>query len=370
MTVYLDYNASAPVKPSVKTALAGALDSLGNPSSVHSTGRRARALLETAREQVAQAVKVKPSQVVFTSGGTEANNLAIMPWVGIVLYGATEHDSVRAAAGEKAVVVPVDGCGLIDLNALEGLLAAAKPPVLLSVMLVNNETGVIQPYEPIVALAKSFGARLHCDAVQALGKLPLDFNALQADCLTLSAHKIGAPSGCGALIVAENMPLAPLVRGGGQEMRRRAGTENLLGIIGFGAAAATVQDDIARQPQLRAWRDAMEQAIRIAVPDAVIAGKGADRVANTSCLIMPGAPSATQLMAYDLAGFAVSSGAACSSGKVNPSHVLRAMGYDAAAADSAVRISLGWNTQSEDSAAFAAAWGAHYRATRLSQAAS
>lgn len=337
---------------------------LGNPASVHQVGRRARALLESAREAVARLVAVKPSQVIFTSGGTEANNLAIMPWTGTVLYGATEHDSVRAAAGENAVCLPVDGHGVIDLAALERLLATAKPPALLSIMLVNNETGVIQPYEAIAALAKRYQARLHCDAVQALGKLPLDFAAIGADCLTLSAHKIGGPQGCGALIVAENLPLAPLLRGGGQEMRRRPGTENLLGIVGFGAAARTANEDITQQPKLRAWRDALEQAILAAAPDAVIVGQQTQRVANTSCVIMPGCASATQLMAFDLAGFAVSSGAACSSGKVNPSHVLRAMGYDAVAADSAVRISLGWATHSEDSAAFAAAWVEHYHATR------
>lgn len=337
---------------------------LGNPASVHQAGRRARTLLGSAREAVAHLVAVKPSQVIFTSGGTEANNLAIMPWAGTVLYGATEHDSVRAAAGESAVCLPVDGHGVVDLAALERLLATAKPPVLLSVMLVNNETGVIQPYEAIDALAKRYQARLHCDAVQALGKLPLDFAAIGADCMTLSAHKIGGPQGCGALIVAENLPLTPLLRGGGQEMRRRPGTENLLGIVGFGAAARTASGDIALQPKLRAWRDAMERAILVAAPDAVIVGQQTQRVANTSCVIMPGCASATQLMAFDLAGFAVSSGAACSSGKVNPSHVLRAMGYDAVAADSAVRISLGWATHSEDSAAFAAAWVKHYHATR------
>jgi len=364
LTIYLDYNASARIKPSVKFAIIEALGTLGNPASVHQEGRRARALLETAREDVARLVAVKPTQVIFTSGGTEANNLAIMPWTGTVLYGATDHDSVRAAAGERPGSVPVDCHGLIDLQALEQLLATAKPPVLLSIMLVNNETGVIQPYAEITKLARRYQARLHCDAVQALGKLPLNFAALGPDCLTLSAHKIGGPQGCGALIVAENLPLAPLLHGGGQEMRRRAGTENLLGIVGFGAAARTASDDSALQPELRTWRDAMERAILAAAPDAVIVGQQTQRVANTSCVIMPGCASATQLMAFDLAGFAVSSGAACSSGKVNPSHVLRAMGYDAIAADSAVRISLGWATQSEDSAAFAAAWVKHYHATR------
>lgn len=368
MSIYLDYNASAPLRPAVKAAIAAALDGAGNPASVHQAGRRVRALVENARAAVAQLVAVKPAQVVFTSGGTEANNLALLPWGGTILYGATEHDSVRAAAGANARAVAVGKDGLIDLAALEQQLAVAQPPVLLAIMLVNNETGVIQPYAEIANLARRYHARLHCDAVQALGKLPLVFHSLGADSLTLSAHKIGGPQGCGALIVRDNAPLEPLLRGGGQEMRRRAGTENVLGIIGFGAAASVAHEDFARQPKLQQWRDALEAAILASAPDAVIVGQRTDRIANTSCVIMPGAPSATQLMAYDLAGFAVSSGAACSSGKVTPSHVLRAMGYDAAAADSAVRISLGWDTQSGDSAAFAAAWLRHYRATRSSAA--
>lgn len=335
-----------------------ALESVGNPASVHGFGRQARARLETAREQVATMVRCQPAQVIFTSGGTEANNLALHDWPGTLLVSAVEHDSVLNMPGAQKI--PVTANGLIDLNQLAESLAQAKAPLLLSVMLVNNETGVIQPWPEIAALAKRHGALLHCDAVQAAGKMPLDFAALGADLLTLSAHKLGGPAGVGALIVADKIPLRPLLYGGGQEKRRRAGTENLLGIIGFGAAAAMAADDLARQPLLANWRDAMETRITQAVPTAIVAGQGAPRVANTSCVIMPGAKNSTQLMAFDLAGMAVSSGAACSSGKVGPSHVLQAMGYDDRTAEMAVRISSGWNTSPETLPQMAEIWLAVY----------
>ncbi len=363
LTIYLDYNASAPLKPAVRAALVAALDSVGNPASVHQAGRRARAMLETAREQVAALARVAPAQVIFTSGGTEANNLALHGWQGAILTSAIEHDSVLAAA-PAAIRIPVDSAGIIDLAALERHLEAATKPILLSVMLVNNETGVIQPIAEVVALARRYKAVLHCDAVQAAGKMALDFAALGVGVLSLSAHKIGGPQGVGALIVAENVPLVPLLRGGGQEKRRRAGTENLIGISGFGQAAALAAEDMVQQAQFSVWRDALEAKIMAAAPDAVIAGQGATRVGNTSCILMPKVKSATQLMAFDLAGIAVSSGAACSSGKVNSSHVLGAMGYDATAADSAVRVSLGWNTQEADLTTFADQWIKLYQHTQ------
>lgn len=339
-----------------------ALDSVGNPASIHQAGRKARSMLETAREQVAAMVGVQSAQIIFTSGGTEANNLACHGRAGSLLIGATEHDSILAQ--RHAVHIPVHSSGLIDLQALEQALAEAAAPVFLSIMLVNNETGVIQPILDIAALARRYKATLHCDAVQAAGKMPLDFAGAGLQMMSLSAHKIGGPQGCGALVVAEHVPLLPLLMGGGQEKRRRAGTENLVGIVGFGQAAALVAEDIARQSQLALWRDAMESALQCAAPDCIIAGQGAPRVANTSCMMMPQVKSATQLMAFDLAGFAVSSGAACSSGKVNPSHVLAAMGYDTAQADSAVRLSLGWSSQKEDSQGFTEEWIKLYQRTR------
>lgn len=358
MALYLDYNASAPLKPEVKAAITAALESIGNPASVHGFGRLARARLETAREQVAAMARCQPAQVIFTSSGTEANNLALHDWPGTLLVSAIEHDSVLNIPG--ALKLPVTVGGLLDLERLADALSVAKPPILLSVMLVNNETGVIQPWAEIAAIAKRYGATLHCDAVQAAGKLPLDFSALGADMLTLSAHKLGGAPGAGALIVADKTPLRPLLYGGGQEKRRRAGTENLLGIIGFGAAAATTANDLAREPKLAAWRDAMETTILDKAPQAVIVGQGAPRVANTSCIIMPGAKNSTQLMAFDLAGLAVSSGAACSSGKVGASHVLQAMGFETRMAEAAVRISSGWDTPPDALQQMAETWLAVY----------
>ncbi len=338
--------------------MAVALESVGNPASVHGFGRQARARLETARDQVAVMLNCQPAQVIFTSGGTEANNLALHDWPGTLLISAIEHDSVLNIPGAAKLPVTMDS--LIDLNRLADGLSQAKPPILLSIMLVNNETGVIQPWKDIVALAKRHGALLHCDAVQAVGKLPLDFTELGADMLTLSAHKLGGAAGAGALIVADKIPFRPLLHGGGQEKRRRAGTENLLGCIGFGAAAMTEANDLARQPELARWRGVMEARILQAVPAAIVPGQGAPRVANTSCIIMPGAKNTTQLMAFDLAGIAVSSGAACSSGKVGPSHVLQAMGYDHPMAAAAVRISSGWDTPSGALAQMAETWLAVY----------
>jgi cysteine desulfurase len=348
MAIYLDYNAAAPLKPAVRDAMHTGLEVLAaagrNPSSLHAAGREARALVGST-----------PAQVIFTSGGTEANALALHGWGGTVLTSAIEHESVLAAA-PNAQRVPVTREGVLELGALEQALATATAPVLLSVMLVNNETGVMQPWPEIAALAARYGALTHADAVQAVGKLPVAALAPQAALRTVSAHKIGGPSGVGALIARDHVALHPLWRGGGQEKRRRGGTENVLGIIGFGQAAALAAADVVRQPQLAAMRNAMEAMLLTAVPEAEIAGCTAPRVANTSCLIAPHWASATQLMALDLAGFAVSSGAACSSGKVTPSHVLQAMGYAAGRANQAIRISLGWNTQPEECIALAQSW--------------
>lgn len=361
MNLYLDYNATAPMKRAVREAMIRAMSSCGNPSSVHAAGRAARATVEGAREQIADLVAVNPAQVVFTSGGTEANNMAVRGWAGPVLASAVAHDSVLACA--PATTIPVDRDGLVDVFALERLLGSLTQPALISLILVNNETGVVQPLDAIVPVARKYLARIHGDAVQLPGKMPLNFKALGVDMLSLSAHKLGGPQGVGALVVAENMALESLLRGGGQEKRRRAGTENVAGIAGFGQAAALAHEDLAHQQQLGLWRDALECAIRNVAPDAIFAGENAQRVANTSCIIMPGVRSATQLMAFDLAGIAVSSGAACSSGKVAPSHVLQAMGFDAESSLSAVRISLGWDTQPSDVNAVAQNWQILYERT-------
>ena len=365
--VYLDHNATSPLKPAVGLAMMEAMGRVGNPSSSHRFGRTARKHIEDAREKVAALVGAKPSQVVFTSGGTEANNMALKQGGENVLTSCIEHASVLACAPD-APHFQVTGSGVVDLTAASDLFRATRAPSLVALMLVNNETGVIQPVAEIARLAKASGHRVHTDAVQAAGRLPLDFIALGVESLSLSAHKIGGPQGVGALIVAENARLDPLLRGGGQEMNRRAGTENVAGIVGFGVAAQLAADDLLEGPQIRRWRDELQQTLMsIAGDDAVVFGKDAERVSNTLCLAMRGVSSETQIMALDLAGIAASAGAACSSGKIKTSHVLRAMGYDDSVAGSALRLSLGWDTEAGDVVRCIKAWRDLYRRTRDSQ---
>ncbi len=371
MTVYLDHNATTPVRPEAAEAVAAALTATGNPSSVHGAGRRARMLVEDAREQVAVLVGARAEDVIFTSGGTEANNLALAnaPQGGAegpVFASAVEHVSVLDGT-DNVIQVPVDGDGVVDLAELGVCLKDALNRVeggraLVSVMLANNETGVIQPIARIAELAAEYDAVFHCDAVQAAGKLAIDFPTLGAHMMTLSAHKIGGPPGVGALIVAPGHQATAAIRGGGQERSRRGGTENVPGIAGFGRAAEAAKADIDRLQGLIVLRDRMEAEITAAVPDAKIFAKDRDRLATTSCLTMPGVSSETQVMAFDLAGIAVSAGAACSSGKVAPSHVLAAMGADEDDLKSAIRVSLGWTTTADDIDTFTAAWtGLHAR---------
>jgi cysteine desulfurase len=362
MQSYLDYNASAPVRPEVALAMAAALGRTGNPSSVHRAGREARALLEHARAAVAALVGAPPHAVVFTSGGTEANNQALQSDSGRGLVSAIEHDSVLAAAPD-ALRIPVDGNGVIDLAKLVELLAAARP-ALVSVMLANNETGVIQPVREVVVCAHRHGALAHCDAVQAAGKMPLDVSKLGADFMTLSAHKLGGPSGVGALVLGPGIEPVALHQGGAQERRWRPGTENLPGIVGFGRACELAAADTSWQQRVGALRDRLEAGIAAIAPDARVLGVGAPRLANTSCVTMPGVGNQTQLIDLDLAGIAVSAGSACSSGKVGPSHVLAAMGVAADEAQSAIRISLGWASTASDVDRFLAAWGRLYQRTR------
>jgi len=354
---YLDYNASAPLRPAVREAMIAVLDLAGNPSSVHGHGRACRSAVEVARRSVAALAGARPAEVVFTSGGTEANALALsgLP-VAATVVSAIEHESVLAAA-PGALRLPVDGQGVADLAALGALLARLPGLVLVSLMLVNNETGVIQPVAEAAALVHRHGGLLHCDAIQAAGRLPLDRAALGADLLSLSAHKLGGPAGVGALLADERLTLRPLLCGGGQERGRRAGTENLVGIAGFGRAAELAPDDLDAAPRLAAWRDRLERAVRAMVPEVTVCGAGAARVANTSCLALPGVAAGTQVMALDLAGVAVSAGAACSSGKVRSPHVLAAMGFGPELAGGAIRVSLGWASSEDDTARFVAAWG-------------
>ena len=358
--VYMDHNATTAVRPEARDAVALALALPGNPSSVHGSGRTARRLVEDARDAVAALVGAEPAWVVFTSGGTEANNLAlrVLPKRAPILCSAVEHASVLSVM-DGIVEIPVDGDGVVDLGALEALLAGEDTPALVSVMLANNETGVLQPVADVAALAHEHGALIHCDAVQAAGKMAIDFRALGCDLMSLSAHKIGGPSGVGALVVTSgvegDLALIPMLRGGGQERGRRAGTENVPGIAGFGAAARAAREGLTDFARLGRWRERIENRLRQHA-DSRVYGFGAPRLANTSCLTMPGVEAETQVIQLDLAGVAVSAGAACSSGKVEPSRVLAAMGVDANEAATAIRVSLGWNTTEDDADKFVEAW--------------
>ena len=362
---YLDWNATAPLRPEAAAAVSEALASWGNPSSVHRRGRVARRIIERAREEIAGLLGgVDPRGVVFVSGGTEANNLALLGTDRErVLVSAVEHDSVRQVL-PTAETIPVDRDGVVALDALDRLLAADPRPALVSVMFANNETGVIQPVGEIASLARRYGALFHCDAVQAAGRLALDTGAIGADLISLSAHKLGGPPAVGALVVTGDLDLASLLRGGGQERGRRAGTFSVPGIAGFAAAAKAAVEEIAAYDRVRVLRASLEAEIAVAAPEAVIYGTGVMRLPNTSAIAMPGVAAETQVIALDLDGVMVSAGAACSSGKVGPSHVLAAMGVDAALAASTIRVSLGGSSSETDIAHFLHAWTALRRRHR------
>jgi cysteine desulfurase len=360
-SIYLDYNATGPIGPEARTAMSAAMEVFGNPSSIHRAGRAARAIVEDAREAVAALVRAKPADVIFTSGGTEANALAIRGMgraMGCTAAwcSAVEHPSVIANMTDVDSFLPVDRNGVLDLDVLERRLKAATGPVLVSVMLANNETGVIEPVADIAALVHQFGGYVHCDVIQAPGRLAFTLDDLGVDALTLSAHKFGGPKGVGALVLRAGMMVAPLFEGGGQEKSRRSGTENVVGIAGLGAAAAAVPRLLADAGRLRALRDTAETRILQNVPGAVIHGRTAARLPNTICLSAPAAASQTQVIQLDLAGICVSTGSACSSGKVSLSHVLKAMGVPDAQTASAIRISLGPATTEADIDAFLSAY--------------
>ena len=357
--VYLDWNATAPLRAEARLAMISALQLCGNPSSVHAEGRSARRLVEDARAIVAEAVGASARNVIFTSGGTEANALALRPGlrrgssapVQRLLVSAIEHASVLAGGSFSAPTIetiPVTSSGLIDLNRLRDLLVG-RPPALVSVMLANNETGAVQPVAETAEIVRGEGGLMHVDAIQAFGKLSFNVNDLNADMVALSAHKIGGPKGVGALVLAEGITgLEPLLRGGGQELSRRAGTENVAGIAGFGAAAkAALQALETDTNRLGALRDRLESGLR-RTSGTIIFSDGARRLPNTTLFTVPGLRAETAVIGFDLAGIAVSSGSACSSGKVQPSHVLQAMGFGPELAQGAVRLSLGWSTEDAD----------------------
>jgi len=410
--IYFDYNATAPLRRGARVAMTAALHLNGNASSVHREGRRARAVVERARQSVASLLNAAPAEVVFTSGGTEANNWVLNGQWDIIFVTGVEHESVLApvaASGAQVVKIPVDGNGVIKLQALAALFerycpptataaadadstaANAAPsrrrPVLLSLQMANNETGVVQPVAAAAQLARARGIFVHTDAVQALGRLPLLFSQAKAgggagshqavpgeatvsgaaivpgeaivpgaDFMTLSSHKLGGPQGVGALLIRQGFELPRLLHGGGQERRRRAGTENVAAIAGFGSAAEAAARDLTAMARLQVLRDELEREILAAPGKAVIIGSGTGRLANTSCIALPGLAAETLVIKLDLQGFAVSAGSACSSGKVGASHVLAAMGVADDLARSAIRISLGWGTTRDDIDSFLDCW--------------
>ena len=361
---YLDWNATTPLRPEAAAAMSAVLARCGNPSSVHRWGRWARQAVEQARSSVAALLDAPPEGVVFVSGGTEANHLALLgSGRDRVLVSAVEHDSVLRAVPE-AERIPVDRDGVVVLDTLDRLLASDRLPALVSVMLANNETGVVQPVAAIAAIARAHGALFHCDAVQAAGKITLDTGAIGADLVTLSAHKLGGPPGIGALVVRGELELMPLLRGGGQERGRRAGTENLAGIAGFAAAAVAAAEEIAVYDRVHSLRNALEAGLAALAPEAVVLGAAAPRLPNTAAIAMPGVAAETQVIALDLDGVMVSAGSACSSGKVGPSHVLEAMGVGPDLVGSAIRVSLGWNSSEADVAHFLRAWTTLYQRCR------
>lgn len=362
---YFDWNATAPLRPEARAAMLAALDGPRNPSSVHAEGRAARAVVEEARAQVAALAGAEPGSVIFTSGATEANMLALTPDIGgaprrdRLAVSAIEHPSVRSGgrfAAAAAAELPVTLDGVVDLDALPGVLAGAGHP-LVSVMLANNETGAIQPVRQVADVVHAAGGLLHVDAVQAAGRLPIRMDALGADLLSLSSHKIGGPQGAGALIRRGGLSPEPLIKGGGQERGFRAGTENVAALAGFGAAAQAALTGLsAAATRMAAMRDRLEAELRRFTPDLVVFSEHTQRLPNTALVAVPGTKAETALIAFDLKGIALSSGAACSSGKVQASHVLAAMGVEADLARAALRVSLGWETCETDLALLLNAW--------------
>ncbi|MEH2627317.1 cysteine desulfurase [Bradyrhizobium sp. AZCC 1719] len=365
--IYLDWNATTPLRPEARQAMAAAWDLAGNPSSVHAEGRQARRLVEDARAAVAAAVGARPQDVVFASGGTEANAMALAPGlrrgtgspVQRLVVSAIEHPSVLSGGrfpADTIAAIKVSGAGLVDLTHLRALLAEG-PPALVSVMLANNETGAIQPVGEVADIVHEAGGLLHVDAIQAFGKIPFDIRSIRADLITLSAHKIGGPKGAGALVLAEEVQgLEPLLRGGGQELGRRAGTENVAGIAAFGAATKAAMAELpASAIRQQGLRERLEKGLN-QTPEIIVFSEDSPRLPNTTLFTVPGLRAETAVISFDLSGISVSSGSACSSGKVQPSHVLAAMGFSGELAQGAVRLSLGWSTTETDIDLVLEAW--------------
>jgi cysteine desulfurase len=356
---YLDHNATAPLRPEARDAMLAAIDVLGNPSSVHAEGRRARAIVEEAREEVAALVGARPAEVIFTSGATEACNAVLRPASMTVYLSRIEHSAVLGAASAsraRPVEIPVRADGRFDVEAFEAVLSHAgeRSPALLALQAANNETGVVQPLVEAAAVARSQGIAVFTDAVQAAGKI--ECTGLNADFIALSAHKLGGPMGVGALVVRAPQTTSPFIVGGGQERRLRGGTENVAGIAGFGAAAAAARCQLETLASFARLRDRLEREIRALTPTAVVIGAESPRLPNTSLIALPGRRAETLVIQLDLAGIAVSAGAACSSGKVGASETLTAMRVAPELARAAIRVSLGPTTTERDIDASLSAW--------------
>jgi len=365
--IYLDFNATSPILREVRDFVVPFYDSALNASSIHSFGRDARKILDDARADIAKSIGAEGADIIFTSSGTESNNLALKGFkdADYLVISAVEHPSVLKVADKmEATILPVDKNGVVNLKALEKILKNTKGKALVSVMLANNETGVVQPIKEISQLVLFYKGFIHCDAVQAFGKIPVDFSDLNVDMMTISAHKIGGLQGASALIVKKGLNINSQIIGGGQESGARAGTENVAAIAAFAKAAKLVE------PQNSALIDYLEAEVKSFAKDAIIVGEEVERLPNTSCIILQGMLAETQLINFDLAGIAVSSGSACTSGKVGKSHVLLAQGYSAKQASEVVRVSIGKETTKQDIDAFLKVWKSNYeKASNTSKAA-
>lgn len=364
--IYLDNNATTATRPEVIKAMADVMRVPNNASSVHSFGREAKKLVSEARQKVAKFAGAEGAEVIFTSSGTESNSLAVKGFksADYILISAVEHLSIIKPAQEKeASIIPVDENGVVKIDALRRMLKNTPGKALVSVQLANNETGVIQPVKEIAEVVYANGGHLHCDAVQASGKIKVDFNRLNTDMMTVSAHKFGGPQGAAALIIKKGIEISAIQTGGGQEKGFRAGTENVPAIVGFGVAAELAE---RINPELR---DYMEKKLKAFASDITIFGENSARLPNTSCFSAGNMNSETQVIALDLAGVAVSNGSACSSGKVSASHVLSAMGVDKEKASKAIRVSLSHETTREEIDGFLVSWKENYKKGGFAQAA-
>jgi len=358
--IYLDYNATAPMRPEVIKAMSDVMHRPNNPSAAHKAGRTARLDVERARTQIANSVNGKTTGVIFTSGATEANNMIMNGFPDHALITtAIEHPATLKAC-KDIIVLPVDENGLLDLAVLERRLKDEKRPALVSIMMVNNQTGVIQPIKDIAKIVHEHGGLFHSDCAQSLGRMPIDMVDMGIDMLSIAGHKICGPLGIGALVIDPKLEIMPYIRGAKQENSRRAGTENVPAIIGFGIAADIAVSNIDHYTKLEILRDKLETEIKAISPEVIIHSKDAPRAANTSMFSLVGIRSDTMMMHMDLADIAISTGSACSSGRVEPSHVLTAMGCSEDVASSALRISMGCNTQESDIDAFITAWKTLY----------